>query len=85
MARRGKGLVLRGKTWWLDFTFRGIRHQNRFGKTINKTVAGELAAVERSKVLRHGNRFAQASGWLVAGQRSWAPLLILCDIPLQAD
>jgi hypothetical protein len=52
MARRGKGLVLRGKTWWLDFTFRGIRHQNRFGKSINKTVAGELAAVERSKILR---------------------------------
>jgi hypothetical protein len=24
MARRGDGLVLRSKTWWLDFTFRGI-------------------------------------------------------------
>ena len=22
MARRGEGLVLRDKTWWLDFTFR---------------------------------------------------------------
>jgi integrase len=52
MARRGDGLVLRGKTWWLDFTFRGIRHQVRLGKGINRTVARELAAVERSKVLR---------------------------------
>jgi len=52
MARRGDGLVLRGKTWWLDFTFRGIRHQVRLGKDINRTVARELAAVERSKVLR---------------------------------
>ena len=41
MARRGDGLVLRNKTWWLDFTFRGIRHQVRLGKGINRTVARE--------------------------------------------
>jgi hypothetical protein len=34
MARRGDGLVLRGKTWWLDFTFRWIRHQSRLGMDI---------------------------------------------------
>jgi integrase len=53
MARGGDGLVLRSKTWWLDFTFRGIRHQVRLGKDINKTVARELAAVERAKILRN--------------------------------
>jgi hypothetical protein len=37
MARRGDGLVLRSKTWWLDFTFRGIRHQVRLGKDADKT------------------------------------------------
>jgi hypothetical protein len=52
MARRGGGLVLRGKTWWLDyFTFRGTRHQVRLGKDINRTVARELAAVERRQAL----------------------------------
>jgi hypothetical protein len=52
VARRGNGLVLRGKTSWLDFTFRGIRHQVRLGKDINRTGARELGAVERSKILR---------------------------------
>ena len=52
MARRGDGLVLRGKTWWLDFTHMGQRHQARLGKNISKTVAGELATVERGKILR---------------------------------
>jgi hypothetical protein len=26
MARRGDGIYLRGKTWWLDFVHRGERH-----------------------------------------------------------
>ena len=52
MARRGEGLVLRRKTWWLDFAIRGIRHQARLGKNINRTVASELAAIARSKILR---------------------------------
>ena len=52
MARRGDGLVLRGKTWWLDFILREVRHQVRLGKNIKCTVAGEVASVERAKILR---------------------------------
>jgi len=50
--RRGDGLILRGKTWWLDFTHMGERHQSRLGKNVSRTVARELAAVERAKILK---------------------------------
>ena len=43
MARRGDGIYLRGKTWWLDFRHRGERHVARLGKNISRTVA-ELEA-----------------------------------------
>ena len=52
MARRGDGLVLRGKTWWLDFWHSGVRHRVRIGKNVNRTVAGEIAAVKRAGVLK---------------------------------
>ena len=52
MPRRGDGLVQRGKTWWLDFSHQGQRYQARLGRNISRTVARELAAVERSKALR---------------------------------
>jgi len=52
MARRGDGIYQRGKTWWLDFTHRGERHVTRLGKNISRTVAGELARVERAAVLK---------------------------------
>ena len=52
MARRGDGIYQRGKTWWLDFTHRGERHVARLGKNISRTVAGELARVERAAVLK---------------------------------
>jgi integrase len=52
MARRGDGIYQRGKTWWLDFTHAGRRHQVRLGKDINRTVAGELARVQRASVLK---------------------------------
>ncbi len=29
MARRGDGIYLRGKTWWLDFTHEGRRYVAR--------------------------------------------------------
>jgi hypothetical protein len=45
MARRGDGIYIRGKTWWLDFVHEGKRHVARLGKGINRTVAGELAQV----------------------------------------
>ena len=52
MARRGDGLCLRGKTFWLDFTHDGRRHYIRLGKGISRTVAGELAQVQRAQVLK---------------------------------
>jgi integrase len=52
MARRGDGIYQRGRTWWLDFVHRGERHVTRLGSNINRTVAKELAQVERGKVLR---------------------------------
>src|SRR4029434_10448425 len=52
MARRGDGIYQRGKTWWLDFTHRGQRHVTRLGKNISRTVAGELARVQRGAILK---------------------------------
>ena len=52
MARRGDGIYQRGETWWLDFTHRGERHVARLGKNISRTVAGELARVQRAAVLK---------------------------------
>jgi integrase len=52
MARRGDGIYLRGRTWWLDFRHDGRRHVARLGKDINRTVAGELARVQRAAVLK---------------------------------
>jgi hypothetical protein len=52
MARRGDGIYLRGRTWWLDFVHRGDRHIVRIGKNINRTVAKEIAQVERGRILR---------------------------------
>jgi integrase len=52
MARRGDGIYQRGRTWWLDFTHRGDRHVARLGKNISRTVAGELARVQRGAVLK---------------------------------
>jgi hypothetical protein len=52
MARRGDGIYLRGRTWWLDFMHGGKRHVVRLGKNINRTVAGELARVQRGAILK---------------------------------
>jgi hypothetical protein len=52
MARRGDGLVLRGKTYWLDFTHMGQRHQVRLGRNISRSVAQEFAQDERGLILR---------------------------------
>ena len=40
MARRGDGLYLRGKVWYLDFRHDGMRHVVKLGKNISRTVAG---------------------------------------------
>jgi integrase len=52
MARRGDGIYLRGRTWWLDFVHDGQRHVARLGKGISRTVAGELARVKRGEILK---------------------------------
>lgn len=52
MARKGDGIYVRGKTWWLDFVHFGNRHVVRLGKNISRTVARELASVERAKILK---------------------------------
>jgi integrase len=52
MARRGDGIYLRGKTWWLEFVQEGKRHYARLGKGIGRTVAGELAQVKRAAILK---------------------------------
>jgi hypothetical protein len=52
MARRGDGIYQRGRTWWLDFVPRGNRHVVRIGSNVNRTVAKEIAQVERGKILR---------------------------------
>lgn len=52
MARRGDGLLLRGKTWYLDFIHQGKRHYVRLGKLISRSVARELAIAARTRILK---------------------------------
>jgi integrase len=54
--RRGDGLYERGKgkltTWYLDCVVNGVRYQKRLGRGITRSVAGELARVERAAILK---------------------------------
>src|SRR5215831_7618705 len=50
--RRGDGIYRRRRTWWLDFVHNGERHVKRLGRNINRTVARELASVERAAILK---------------------------------
>src|SRR5438128_1254342 len=52
MARKGDGIYLRGKTWWMDVRVHGKRHQKALGKNIKRAVAVEFASLERAKILR---------------------------------
>src|SRR5262245_65368230 len=52
MAGRGDGLYLRGKSWYLDCCINGVRHQKRLGKSIARSVAVELAQVQRGQILK---------------------------------
>src|SRR5215831_7436610 len=54
MARCGDGIYQRGKskTWYLDTVINRKRHQIRLGKGITRTVAKELAQIERAKILK---------------------------------
>src|SRR5688572_21331994 len=57
MPRKGDGLYERGKgkikTWYLDVVINGARYQKRLGKGITRSVAGELATIERGRILRN--------------------------------
>ena len=52
MARKGDGLILRGKSWYLDCTINGQRHQRRLGKGISRSIAQELAQIQRAGILK---------------------------------
>jgi integrase len=52
VGRKGDGLYLRGKTWWLDFVHQGRRHHARLGKSISRTAAREIASVRRAEILK---------------------------------
>lgn len=52
MARRGDGVYLRNKTWYLDFTHQHKRHITRLGAHISRTAARELASVTRARILK---------------------------------
>jgi len=52
MARKGDGLILRGKSWYLDCTINGQRHQRRLGKGISRSIAQELAQIQRAAILK---------------------------------
>jgi hypothetical protein len=53
MARKGDGIFLRGKSWYLDCCINGVRHQKRLGKGIGRSVALELAQVQRAAILKN--------------------------------
>src|SRR5262245_53617552 len=52
MARRGDGIYLRGKSWYLDCRIDGRRHVERLGKGISRSVAQDLAQVKRAAILK---------------------------------
>ncbi len=53
MARRGDAIYERGKkNWWMDAVINGVRYQKRLGKGITRSVALELAQVQRAAILK---------------------------------
>ena len=56
MPRRGDALYERGKgkikTWYLDAWINGERYQRKLGKGITRSVAQELAQVQRAAILK---------------------------------
>ncbi len=52
MARQGSGVYDRGGSWWLDFRHQGQRHIVKIGANIKRSVAVELAGVQRVRILR---------------------------------
>ncbi|MBI5315861.1 MAG: site-specific integrase [Nitrospirae bacterium] len=50
--RRGDGLILKGKSWYLEARIGGKRYQKRLGKGITRKIALELAQVVRGQILK---------------------------------
>lgn len=78
MARRGDGVLLKGRTWYLDIRINGVRHQRRLGKSISRKVAAELAQVVRGQILQGaagiGGKRRRDIGFDEAGKKflAWA-------------
>lgn len=53
MARRGDGLILKKKTWYLEARIGGVRYQKRLGKGITRKIALELSQVVRGQILKN--------------------------------
>jgi len=56
MARRGDAIKKRGPSWFLDCEIRGVHYHRKLGKGITRSVAVELAQVERAAILKGGSR-----------------------------
>lgn len=52
MGRRGDGILLKGRSFYLDCRIGGKRFQQRLGKNISRKIACELAQVVRGQILK---------------------------------
>ncbi len=51
-SRKGDGIYQRGKVWYLDCRIKGQRYVTKLGRGVSRTVAVELANIERTKMYR---------------------------------
>lgn len=52
MARRGEAIHKRGPSWFLDCEINGVHYHKKLDKGISRSVALELAQVERAAILK---------------------------------
>ena len=52
MARRGSAIHKRGPSWFLDCEIYGRHYHRKLGQGITRSVALELAQVERAAILK---------------------------------
>ena len=51
-SRKGDGIYQRGTVWYLDCRIKGQRYVTKLGRGFSRTVAAELATIERTKIYR---------------------------------
>ena len=51
-TRKGDGIYQRGTVWYLDCRIKGQRYVTKLGRGFSRTVAVELANIERTKIYR---------------------------------